>query len=161
MTDLKEQRERVPERRRHPLLCFTNAWDPAFFTHHDLAGKDDVSAVEARKSIGDVADKLTIFLQIFEEQVCPCDADEVKRYCKDVSLEDVEAGIGEAGERRNAWLDDRNSPDLKAGSGKVRLCNNPFTATGLLRYLKQPVWARPELPPYLTSPIANAASAIQ
>jgi hypothetical protein len=126
-------------------LCFTNAWDPAFFTRHERTGKDDVSAVEAKKSMGDVDDELTIFLQVSEDLGCPCEADEVKRYCECVSLEDLEAGVGEAGKRRAAWIDDRNSLDL-TGSGNARLCVNPLTATGLLKHLKQTVGTRPELP---------------
>jgi hypothetical protein len=109
-----------------------------FFTRHDLAGKDDVSAVEAKRSIGEVGDEWTIFLQDSDDLGYLCEADEVKRYCEGVSLDDVEAGVGEAGERRAAWVDDRSSVDL-TGSGSVRPCDNPLTAKGLLRYLKQPV----------------------
>jgi hypothetical protein len=152
MRDQREQRERISEERRYPLLCFTNAWDPAFFTRRDLAGKDDVSAVEVRKRIGAMGDKLTIFLQVSEDLERPCEADEVKTYCGGVSLEDLEACVGEAGTRRAAWLDDRNNPYL-VGSGNARLCDNPLTATGLLKYLRQNVGTRPELPPRLTSPI--------
>lgn len=145
-------RARIPEAIRYPLLCFTNAWDPTFFTRHDRTGKDDVSAVEAKKSVGGVGDKLTIFLQVSEDLGCPCEADEVKTYCEGVSLEDLEAGVGEAEERRAAWLDDRNNLDLTE-SGNARLYDNPLTATGLLKYLKQTVGTRPELPSQLTSPI--------
>jgi len=151
MPSQRRRRERIPEERRYPLLCFTNTWDPAFFNRRDLTGKDDVSAVEAKKSIGEVGDELTVFLQVSEDLGCPCEADEVKRYCEGVSLEDLEAGVGEAGERRAAWLDDRNSLD-QTGRGYARLYDNPLTATGLLKYLKQSVGTRPELPLRLTSP---------
>jgi hypothetical protein len=145
MLGRRRRRERIPKERCYPLLCFTNTWDPAFFTRHDLTGKDDVSAVEARKSIGEVGDKLTIFLQVSEDLGCPCEADEVKRYCEGVSLEDLEAGVGEAGRRRAAWLDDRNSLD-QTGSGSARLYDNPLTATRLLKYLKQSVGTRQNCP---------------
>jgi hypothetical protein len=150
MPGRRRRRERIPEERSYPFLCLTNAWDPAFFTRRDLTGKDDISAVEARKSIGDVGDKLTIFLQVSEDLGCPCEADEVKRYCEGVSLEDLESGVGEAGERRAAWLDDRNSL-LQTGSGNARLYDNLLTATGLLKCLKQSVGTRIAL--RLTSPI--------
>jgi hypothetical protein len=152
MPSRRRGRERIPQARRYPLLCFTNVWDPAFFTRHDRTGKDDVSAVETKKSMGGVGDKLTIFLQDTEDLGYPCEADEVKRYCEGVSLEDLEAGVGEAGERRAAWLDDRNNLDLTE-SGNARLYDNPLTATGLLKYLKQTVGTRPEFAPCLTSPI--------
>jgi len=60
--------------------------------------------------MGDVDDELTIFLQVSEDLGCPCEADEVKRYCEGVSLGDLEAGVDEARGRRAAWLDDRKSP---------------------------------------------------
>jgi hypothetical protein len=69
----------------------------------------------------------------------PCEADEVKEYCKGcVSLEELQTGIGEAGTRPAVWIDDRNNPSL-AGKGNVRMCGK-LTTTGLLRHLKQSVW---------------------
>lgn len=123
---------------RNPLLCFTNSWDPAFLTRHDPTGKDDVSAVETKRSMGDKSDPLTIFLGVLEDLGYPCEADEVKRHCGGVILKDLEDGVGQAGKRRAAWLDDRNSQDL-TGSGNARLYANPLTATGLLGCLKQTV----------------------
>jgi hypothetical protein len=123
---------------RYPLRCFKNAWYDCFFIHHDLTEKDNVPAVEKLKNMGSVEDELTIFLQVSEDLGSPCEADEVKRYCEGVRLEEVHKGLGEAGTRRAAWVDDRNSPIL-SGSGNVRLCQSPLTATGLLRRLKQPV----------------------
>jgi hypothetical protein len=146
---------------RNPLLCFTNAWDPTFLTRHDPTGKDDVSAVEAKRSMGVVGDPLAIFLGVSEDTGYPCEADEVKRYCEGESLKDLEGGVGKAGERRAAWLDDRESQDL-IGSGNARLyTNNPLTATGLLRCLKQAVCARPEYAPRLVSQIVDVVPAIQ
>jgi hypothetical protein len=128
----------MPEGRQYPLLCFKNAWYPWFFTHHDLTGKDDVPAVEVKKRIGGVYDKLTIFLEDSEDSGCPGEADEIKRYCEGGKLADVVDGVGEAGMRRVAWVDDRNSLSL-TGSGNTRSCKNPMTATGVLRHLRQPV----------------------
>jgi hypothetical protein len=73
-------------------LHFTDAQDPAFFARRDFAGKDDISAVEARKIIGEAGDKLTIFLRGSEDLGRPCEADEVKRYREGVSLKDLDAG---------------------------------------------------------------------
>jgi hypothetical protein len=133
--------ERIAQRGRYPLKCFENSWSKCFFDHHDLSGKDDVPAVDAKKSLGDVEnDKLTSFLQVSDGLRSPCEADEVKRYCEGgASLEEVQDGFGEAGTRLAAWTDDRNSPDL-TGIGSVRLQGKLLTATGLLRHMKQPVW---------------------
>jgi hypothetical protein len=94
-----------------------------------------------KKGIGGVADKLTIFLGLEEGLNGPCEADAVQRFCKGASLKDINVGIGESGRRKASWIDDRNSKDL-TGSGNARLCENMLTATGLLRYLKQPVCPR-------------------
>jgi hypothetical protein len=130
--------ERSPEGRHYQLQCFANVWPDSFFTRHDLSNKDEIPAVEIKKGIGGVEDRLTIFLHNEEGLTGPCEADAVQRFCKDVSLNDIEVGIGESGRRKASWIDDRNSVDL-TGSGNARLCENMLTATGLLRYLKQPV----------------------
>jgi hypothetical protein len=158
--DVRVQREQIKEAIQYPLLCFKNAWYPTFFIHHDLAGKDEVPAVDVIESIGGSEDELTTFLHVSKELGSLCDADEVKRYCEGVRLEDIKNGVGEAGTRRLAWVDDRNSPFL-TGSGNARLCENPLTATGLLKYLKQPVGTRPKLSPLLAKLLADIVAALQ
>ena len=104
--------------------------------HHDLIGKDDVPAVESKRRFGCLDDDLTFFLEFTDGSGSFCGTNEVKWYCKGgASLEEVERGSGEAGTRRAAWIDDRNSLHLM-GKGSVRLCGEWLTATGLLRYLK-------------------------
>jgi hypothetical protein len=100
-----------------------------------------MSAVEMKEGMGGVEDKLRIFLGLEEGLNGPCEADAVQRFCKGASLKDINVGIGESGRRKASWIDDRNSKDL-TGSGNARLCENMLTATGLLRYLKQPVCPR-------------------
>lgn len=142
----RKRTERVPQGGLYQLQCFQNVWYECFFTHHNRTGKDDVPAVDDKKSLGGMGDKLAIFLQVADGLGSPCEADGVKRYCEGVSLEDVQDGVGEGGTRLAAWIDDRNSPHL-TGSGNVRHCKNPLTATGLLRYLKKPVWIHLNWPP--------------
>jgi hypothetical protein len=138
---------------RIPLLCRRNAWDPEFYNLHDLTGKDDVPAVEALKEAVkdsghdvdplDEVDSLTVLLGDSEDSGCPREADEVRRYCGEVSLTDLQAGRGEAGKRRGAWHDHRDG-DV-TGSGSLSLCKNPLTATELLRCLKKTVWTKRHL----------------
>lgn len=141
----QKRAERIPEGGRYPLQCFENAWPECFFTHHDCAGKDDVPAIEARKVFGCVEDELTSFLGLFDDLASPCEVGKVKRYCEGgASLEEVQNGMGEAGTRRAAWVDDRNSLHLK-GSGRARPSGKLLTATGLLRHLKKPVWTSSDI----------------
>jgi hypothetical protein len=131
--------ENTSEGRQHPLKCLQKTWNSGFLKHHNLVGKDDVPAVEVKQSLGCVEDELTIILQGSNGLGSPCDVDEVMKYCEHGgSLEDVRDGIGAAGMRRAAWVDERNSPCL-TGKGSVRLCER-LTATGLWRHLRQPVW---------------------
>jgi hypothetical protein len=134
------------EKRGYPLMCFANNWDPVFSTHRDLKD-DDESFVEARRGIGAGGDDLSIFLQDSEDSGSPCEVEEVREFCQGASLEDLKAGTGRAGQRQAAWLDDRNSPHL-TGSGDARQYENPLTATGLYRLLKEPVWKESKLPPW-------------
>lgn len=135
--------EPILEGRYYPFKCFSNEWYDCFLTRHDRSGKDDEPAVDRIRSWGIVkgsCDCLEILLQTSGSSGSPSEADEVKRYCKaGPGLEAVQGGIDEAGTRRAAWVDDRNSPDL-TGKGNVRLCGTWLTATGLLRHLRQGVW---------------------
>jgi hypothetical protein len=136
---------RIPEGERYQLPCFQKVWKKCFLTHHDLPGKDDIAAVEAKRSLGCVEDELTSFLDISDGSGSPCEADEVKWYCEGrTSLEKVQRGIGEAATIVAVWIDDRNSPHLN-GAGRVRLCQKLLTPHGLYRYLQQPVWSLSDL----------------
>ncbi|KAH8742965.1 hypothetical protein BGZ57DRAFT_862902 [Hyaloscypha finlandica] len=129
--------ERSPGGRSYSLRCYTKVWDEAFFTHHDLTRKDETPAVGVLKGFDESENKLSLFLCNDEGSGDPFEADVVQRFCKDVSLKEVECGIGQAGSRRACWVDQRNSVDLM-GEGNARYCKNMLTATELLRCLRQP-----------------------
>jgi len=66
-----------------------------------------------KKSWGGMEDDLEIFSPNSGNLGSPCEADEVKRYCKaGADLEAVRKGLGESGTKLIAWVDDRNSSDL-------------------------------------------------
>lgn len=84
-------------------------------------------------------DELTIFLDVSDDLISPCEADEVWRYCEGcTSLGEDQAGISKVESRRDIWIDDRNNPEL-TGKGITRKCGY-LSTTGLLKHLKQPVW---------------------
>jgi hypothetical protein len=151
MLSYRERKARTLRRKRDSVPWLTNAWPRSFFAHHPLTGKDDVPAVEARNQISGFQDKLTNFLQESTDLGFPSEADEVKRYCGNVSLKDIEAGVGDAGIRRALWIDDRKN-DLLSGCGSPRLSNGWMTAAEGLRYLGQPVWLA-RTPPSFAWPI--------
>lgn len=123
-------------------LSHEHVWYGGFLIHHKRAEKDDVPVVEAKESLGCKMDALTIFLQVTDSLGPPCDADEVKSYCRDcASIQDIQNGIGAARTGPVAWIDDRNSPNL-TGSGSVRLRGQLLTLTELLGHLKQHVRER-------------------
>jgi hypothetical protein len=66
-------------------------------------------------------------------------------YCRGISREDVENGTGPAGFHRVVWLDDRNAPEME-GSGATRPYENPLTATGLHRALRNQRFGHEQLP---------------
>jgi hypothetical protein len=141
--------EQGPDGRSGSLRCFAKVWYEGFFTHQNLIGKDEVPAVEFLKGLDGVGNNLSLFLCNDEGSSGPCEADAIQRFCKGVSLNEVECGIGQAGGRRACWVDERNSADL-TGEGNARICKNMLTATGLLRRLRQPVCAIPAPPAVLS-----------
>lgn len=121
-----------------PLHCFDNFWWECFFDHHELTGKDDISAADAKRSLGCVDDDLTIFLDISDGYGCPREADAVKKYCE--ACRDIREVREDSGEERQdlaIWIDERNSPEL-AGKGNVRFCGRLSTSSWL-KHLEKPV----------------------
>jgi len=141
--------ERSPGSRSYSLRCFAKVWYEGFFAHQDLIGKDETPAVEVLKGLAGVGNELSLFLCNDESSSGPCEANAIQRFCRDVSLNGIERGIGQAGGRRACWVDERNSAHL-TGEGSARFCKNMLTATGLLRRLRQPVRSIPA-PPALLS----------
>jgi hypothetical protein len=113
------------------------------------------------RNLSGIEDELAFFLQVSDDSGSPCEADEVKRYCQGrASLKEVYDGVGDAGIRLASWIDDRNSPRL-TGKGSARLGTKRLTATGLLRYLQQPVWILLDLPLFCLDSATHIVVAIQ
>lgn len=95
-------------------------------------------AVEARNQISGFQDKLTNFLQDSKDLGFSSEANGIKRHWGNISLKEIEAGVGDAGTRKALWIDDRKSDHL-TGCGSPRLSNGWMTAHEGLRYLEHPV----------------------
>jgi hypothetical protein len=133
------------EKKNRPEVSFENSWYSEFSRLRNL--NDDKTLVEFKKKVGAAGDDLGIFFMDSEDTASPCEVEVLEAFCRGISLEDVESGIGTAaGHRRAVWLDDRDiSPDVE-GSGEARQYENPLTATGLCRALKRPRFNEEDLP---------------
>jgi hypothetical protein len=120
-----------------------NSWYQDFSRLRNL--DDDETLVEARKRVDADGDDLGIFFMDSRDEAPPCEVEVLEDFCRGISLEDVESGIGAAGHRRAVWLDDRNSLDLE-GSGDTRQYETPLTATGLIRALEKLRFNHKDLP---------------
>jgi hypothetical protein len=134
----------VSEKRDHLEVCFENSWHPDFSRRRNL--HDDKILVEVKKKVGADGDDLGIFIADSGDTASPCEVEVAEAFCRGMSLKHVDSGIGTAGNRRCVWLDDRDSrPGLKA-NGTARQHDNPLTATGLYRALKEPRFNHKDLP---------------
>jgi hypothetical protein len=98
---------------------------------------DTEKLVDVRDELGTVRDNLSIFFTASGNMDSRFEVEEFEYFCRGVSLADVVAAKGPAGNQRIAWTDDRISgPDLEE-SKVAREYENPLTATGLLRALNK------------------------
>lgn len=126
---------------RYVSDCCAKEWNPLFSKHQDF--EESRFYLEARREIVRDGDELKVFLQDFEEsgQGTSYLIEELQEFCQGTSLDDLKSGIGVAGQRRAAWLDDRTW--CSDATGKVvREYQNPLTATGLYQILNAPVWKK-------------------
>jgi hypothetical protein len=132
------------EKKDHLEVCFENSWYSDFSRLRYL--NDDKTLVEVKKKVNADGDDIGIFSMDSGDTASPCEVEVLEDFCRGISFEDVESGIGTAGHRRAVWLDDRSSsPDL-GGSGYARQYENPLTATGLYRALKRLRFNQEDLP---------------
>lgn len=127
------------EKRRYAPDCYAKEWSPLFSTYQNY--EESRFYVEERRGLGGDADDLNIFLQEFEElrRGPSYLIEEFQEFCQGACLDDLKLGVGPAGERRAAWVDDRKwSPEPSREF--VREYENPLTATDLFGILKAPVW---------------------
>jgi hypothetical protein len=97
--------------------------------------KEDRSYAGYKRSLGADGHDLDVFLEDSESSVPSSQVEEVQEFCQGVRLEDLTSGVGTAGQRRAAWLDDRSFLN-RTNDQCVRKYDNPLTATALYRLLK-------------------------
>jgi hypothetical protein len=125
------------EKALHISEFFGKAWDPVFSENRECNHESWVATKRCLEADGD---DIGIFLWDFEDTIPSSKAQEVGEYCKGMRLSDLEAGVGAAGQRRDAWLSDIASSHLHRENPQSRReYENPLSATGLHRCLKEPV----------------------
>jgi hypothetical protein len=105
----------------------------------DQTLNDDNLQEESRLRANADKNGIKILLRDFDDSVALIQVNHVEKFCEDVSLEALASGLeAVAGNRKAAWVDDRQMPH--PGTGKlVREHHNPLTATSFYRLLKRPV----------------------
>lgn len=134
-----------------PQDAFAKQWDLRFSVHQhpkdqpfierrrqafEKDGEGDSQQQQRSTNDEDDSDRngISIFLRDYDHSMGLVQVDRVEDFCRNVSLKDLSNGTGAAGFRRAAWLDDRQFSDENKG-GKVRVHQNPATATSLYRDL--------------------------
>jgi hypothetical protein len=97
---------------------------------------------EDKKGNGDTAGNVLECFFGDLDDISPCEAKEVKEYCSATTLEDLELGVGSAGVRRVAWIDERGSSYRDIHS-RMREHKGPLTPTQLYKRLRAPVCKTP------------------
>ncbi|KAF2489385.1 hypothetical protein BU16DRAFT_180672 [Lophium mytilinum] len=144
---------------------YAKEWDRRF--SKDRIPREKSSFVDAKRRANAVGDGVAIFLRDSEGAVPSCKWRDVEKFCQDSCLDDIERGLGIAGMRRAAWIDDRslipqaniihnnNTENVdrtavddvtEPNGGTIRKCQNPLTATAVLRHLKEPRFDHTDLP---------------
>lgn len=107
-------------------------WDPIFSKSRPPTVSE--SYVERKRSMRPKGRSIDLFLRDAEDSSALYYFDEVKELCHSVCSTALKSGRGEAGNKRAAWLDCRNSPNSNDGQ-TARKYQNPLTATSLRRHL--------------------------
>jgi hypothetical protein len=88
--------------------------------------------VDLKRKLGAAGEGIELFLQDIEDSDLD-KVEELKAFVAPVTLDDLKQGIGPAGYRCGAWLDERSI------ASQTREHKNPLTATRLYNLLKIPV----------------------
>jgi hypothetical protein len=111
------------------------SWCSEFSTISSIL--DTQKLVDVREGRVTVGDNLAIFSATSGNIDSRFEVEELEYFCRGVSLADVVAAKGPAGNQRIAWMDDRISGPGLEESKVAREHENPLTATGLFRALNK------------------------
>jgi hypothetical protein len=143
---------------------FAKEWNSTFFQERD--NHDNLSFVEERRKLftkdrlenpedflneivredAPGENSIETFFGDFDDAMALVQVDEVKEFCRNVSLKSLRLGDDPAGYKRASWVDDRYF-SRKEKEWIAREHENPLTATSLYRVLGEKVRS---LPLYLT-----------
>jgi hypothetical protein len=123
--------------------CFlAKNWNP-LFADNRKPKRELVPYVQWKREVNAPGDHLDHFFLTHPEDLGPaCGFDEVKLFCEGICLETLKSGVGDAGTRRGAILDDKSCIG-STGGRCATACNAPLTATELYVQLNKPVCSKP------------------
>jgi hypothetical protein len=110
-----------------------NKWDRVFSTNREFREDWSRAYVDRFRDIDADCDGIEIFLQEYEDFGLEDKVEELKAFVGEVTLRDLEQGVGAAGLCNRAWLDER------CITGERRDHKNPFTAAQLYKRRQTPV----------------------
>jgi hypothetical protein len=113
--------------------CYEKHWDPTFAKDPEFNEDWPRSYVDWKRDIGAVGEGIELFLQDVEDSNLDDKVEELKTFVAPVTLEHLQQGVGPAGQRFGAWLDERSI------AAQTREHKNPLTATQLYYRLGTPV----------------------
>jgi hypothetical protein len=93
------------------------------------------SYVDQKRTIDAAWDGIELFYRDTDGSIPDCKVEELLEFASSLSLEDLKAGGGSAGQRRGAWLDERSSPN-RCITSRIREHKNPLTAAELYERLR-------------------------
>jgi hypothetical protein len=113
--------------------CYAKHWDLACLTDRNFNDDWTRSFVDLKRKLGAAGEGIELFLEDVQGFGLDDKFEELKALAATVSLDDLQQGVGPAGQRLGAWLDERS---LTSGTREHK---NPLTATRLYNHLKIPV----------------------
>jgi hypothetical protein len=118
-----------------PLVCYAKKWNPLFSENREFNDDWSRSYLELKRKINAAGDWIDLFFQEYEGTIASCKLEELKEFCRRVSVDNPNSAAGTPG---RAWLDERSRPGPDSDS-LARDHKNPLDSTQLHEGLKPPV----------------------
>jgi hypothetical protein len=118
-----------------PLVCYAKRWNPLFSQDREFNEVWSRSYLEGKAKFDAAGDWIDLFFQEYEGTIASCKLDELKEFCRRVSVDNLNSAAETPG---RAWLDERSYPSPDSDS-LLRDHKNPLNSAQLHEELKPPV----------------------